>query len=251
MKRYLICLCSLLVTVPVIAAQTNRTKPANYDEERVGTKGNVTTAHQVRVGTTSSSSTTSVTSSTSSQVDTREEEKEACTSRNSGAGNTFVWASKTNSSNYESMVEDTEKPKNNACFVRVTLKSKNPKIQIEESSKYFVIGEQETCGSWEKEEDIKQQILDSKKSGLVGGTIAGAVGGAVLGVGAMELFGNKAIGGKVQGQKALSDEQLLRSQMLAAGKEDEWKKYEESKKERSSLCEELHALGGKAPECDE
>jgi hypothetical protein len=248
MKRYLICLCSLLVVVPALAVQSGKDRRIDYNNERVGVKGNAMPApHPVRATTSPSSK--PVTPPLKA-IDTREVERDACVGRNVGMGNTFVWASKTNNGNYESMVEDTKNPENNACFVLVTLKSENPKIKIDESTKYFMTGGQGTCGNWESEEKIKEQILASKKGDRVGGTIAGVVGGVVLGVGAMELFGNNAIGGKVQGQKSLADDELLRSQMLAAGKEKEWKKYEELKKEELRLCDELRTLGGTAPECD-
>lgn len=235
-------MCSLLVAIPAIAAQPKR-------DARVSTKGEVVSAHRVAASPSSAPAASASQQPKETTIDTRAAEKEACVSRNATAGNIFVWASKTNNGNYESMIEDTKNPDNNACFVRVTLKSKNPKTKINESSKYFITDGRYTCGDWENEEKIKQQILDSKKSGRVGGTIAGAVGGAAVGVGTMELVGNKIIGGKVQGQKALSDEELLRSQMLAAGKEKDWKKYEESQQEISNLCEELHALGGTSKEC--
>lgn len=244
MKKYLIFFGSLVIIAPSIAAQQG----ADRRTDRIGTMGVVMAAHNpVRaVG----SATQKPATITTQVIDMREAEKDACTSRNVGMGNIFVWASKNNNGSYESMVEDLKKPENNFCFVRVTLKSKNPKITINESSKYFTIGGNSTCGNWVNEEKIKQQILDSKKSDRVGGTIAGVVGGAVVGVGTMELIGNKAIGGKVEGQKSLTDEELLRSQMLAAGKENEWKKYEGSKKEIVRLCDELRNLGGTAPECD-
>ena len=63
---------------------------------------------------------------------------------------------------------------------------------------------------------MEKRILDARKGARVGGIVASTVGGAGLGVGAMELFGNKLIDGKVQGQKSskLSESQLYRSQLL-------------------------------------
>ena len=53
----------------------------------------------------------------------RDAERLACVSNNIGVGNTFVWASKySNTSNYSTMVEDTENPENNVCWVRVELR---------------------------------------------------------------------------------------------------------------------------------
>lgn len=156
------------------------------------------------------------------QKDMREKERTACMSNNIGIGNTFVWASKfSDISNYASMVEDTENPDNNVCFVRVELKSNDAKINISDmQGRYFEMGENITCGSWVDEAKLEKRILDAKKTARTLGTIAGAVGGAGIGVGAMELFGNKMIGGAVQGQKGLSGTELYRSQLLVLKEKD-------------------------------
>lgn len=154
----------------------------------------------------------------------REKERLACISNNIGVSNTFVWASRySDSSSYVSMVEDVEEPENNTCFVKTALKSNDPKINVSNvPTRYFEMGHVVTCGEWADYEALKQQILDVKKKGRTLGTIAAVVGGAGVGVGAMELFGNKVIGGKVEGQynENLSDAQLLRSQLLNLQKED-------------------------------
>lgn len=154
----------------------------------------------------------------------REKERLACISNNIGISNTFVWASRySDSSSYVSMVEDVEEPENNTCFVKIALKSNDPKINVSNvPTRYFEMGQVVTCGEWADYESLKQQILDAKKKGRTLGTIAAVVGGAGVGVGAMELFGNKVIGGKVEGQynENLSDAQLLRSQLLTLQKED-------------------------------
>lgn len=157
-------------------------------------------------------------------VDKRDKEKEACTRNNiGGAGNTFVWASRySNTSNYATMVEDMDMPENNTCWVRVELKSSDSKVKVSDiPAQYFEMGRTITCGAWADEEVLKKRILDAKKSARTWGTIGGAVGGAALGVGAMELFGNKAIGGKVEGQfdKSLSETELLLSQLRVEYKE--------------------------------
>ena len=154
-------------------------------------------------------------------VDMREKERAACINNNIGVGNTFVWASRfSNTSNYASMIEDTEHPENNVCFVRVDVKSSDSRINVSDlPSKYFEWGQTITCASWIDEKMLEKRILDAKKSARTWGTVAGAVGGAAVGVGIMELFGNRMIGGKVQGQKALSDSQLIRSQLLALKRE--------------------------------
>lgn len=155
-------------------------------------------------------------------VDTREKEKAACLNNNIGVGNTFVWASRySNVNNYASMVEDTENPENNTCFVKVELKSNDSKISVSDiPSQYYEMGRDITCGAWADEAKIKQRILDAKKSARTWATVGGAVGGAGVGVGLMELFGNKLIGGKVEGQKALDGDELLRSQLLVLKKDN-------------------------------
>ena len=153
------------------------------------------------------------------EVDKREAERNACINNNIGIGNTFVWASRlSDTSNYATMVEDVNHPENNVCFVRVELKSDNEsRVDVSDvKPKYFTWGETIECGSWVSEDEMEKRILAAKKGARVGGIVAGAVGGAGLGVGAMELFGNKLIGGKVQGQKAKNMEgyKLYRSKLL-------------------------------------
>ena len=154
--------------------------------------------------------------------DLREKERNACLSNNIGIGNTFVWASRySNLNNYSGMVEDTMEPENNTCFVKVELSSDDSRIDVSDvAGKYFEMGKGITCASWVNADDMRQRILDAKKKNRVLGTVGASVGGAVLGVGAMELFGNKAIGGKVMGQKALEGEQLLRSQLAVLKNEN-------------------------------
>ena len=125
----------------------------------------------------------------------REKERLACVSNNIGVGNTFVWASKSsNTGNYATMTEDVEHPENNVCFVRVELKSNDQKINIADmQGQYFAMGTNITCGSWIDEEKLEQRILDAKKAGRVWATIGAAVGSAGVGVGAMELIGNKVV----------------------------------------------------------
>jgi len=155
--------------------------------------------------------------------DKREKEKLACLSNNIGVGNTFVWASRySNVNDYATMVEDVENPENNTCFVRVELKSNDPKINVDDVIvKYHEFGKTITCGQWADYDVLKARILDAKKSARTWATVGGVVGGAGVGVGAMELFGNKLIGGKVEGQKSLSDGELLYSQLLVMEKENQ------------------------------
>ena len=82
-------------------------------------------------------------------------------------------------------------------------------------------GENIECGSWVNEKEMEKRILDARKGARIGGIVASTIGGAGLGVGAMELFGNKLIGGKVEGQKnkKLTDTEKLRSQLLVLKKD--------------------------------
>ena len=161
--------------------------------------------------------------------DQREKEKRACLQNNIGIGNTFVWASRySNLGNYSTMIEDVEEPENNTCFVKVELKSDDAKINVSDiPSKYFEMGRNITCGEWANYDTLKGRILDAKKSARAWATVGGTVGGAAIGVGAMELFGNKLIGGAVEGQKnkKLTERQVLESQ-LAVLKQDNKTDYD-------------------------
>lgn len=156
------------------------------------------------------------------QKDLRKKERLACVSNNIGVGNTFVWASRySDTSNYATMIEDTEEPENNTCFVKTALKSMDSRIDVSNVPvRYFEMGQTVTCGDWADYESLKQQILDAKKKGRTLGTVASVVGAAGVAVGAMELFGNKLIGGKVEGQAAMSADELLRSQLLTLKEKD-------------------------------
>lgn len=175
-------------------------------------------------------------------VNNREKEKAACLNNNIGIGNTFVWASRySNTNNYATMVEDIQDPDNNTCFVRVELKSNDSKVKVSDiAAQYFEMGRTITCGAWADEEVLKKRILDAKKSARTWGTVTGAVGSAALGVGAMELFGNKLIGGAVEGQFGLEkgSEELIRSQLAVAYKngDNKFKDYYEKLSELQKLC---------------
>jgi hypothetical protein len=157
------------------------------------------------------------------EKDKREREKLACLQNNIGIGNTFVWASRySNLGNYSTMIEDIEEPDNNTCFVKVELKSDEPKISVADiPSKYYEMGRNITCGEWANYDTLKGRILDARKSARAWATVGGAVGGAAIGVGAMELFGNELIGGAVEGQKDLEDLELLQSQLTVLKKDNE------------------------------
>ncbi|MBQ0012989.1 MAG: hypothetical protein KBS86_00230 [Proteobacteria bacterium] len=186
--------------------------------------------------------------------DMREKERSACLNNNIGVGNTFVWASRySNTSNYSYMVEDMEEPENNVCFVKVDMRSDDARISLSDvPSKYFQWGQNITCGSWTDEDSLRQRILDAKKTGRTWGTVAGAVGGAGLGVGAMELFGNKLIGGAVEGQqrKDLSDVEKLQAQLSNLKRENE-SAYNDLVEDMRNLEKACLAAGDNAPSiCD-
>lgn len=171
---------------------------------------------------------TSVAAEEKEPVDMREAERNACINNNIGIGNTFVWASRySDTSNYANMVEDTTNPQNNVCFVRVELKSDDEsRVKVSDiAPKYFMWGESIECGSWADHKEMEKRILDARKGARIGGIVASTVGGAGLGVGAMELFGNKAIGGKVQGQKSLSGAELYKSMLLTYQKDGKTAEY--------------------------
>lgn len=176
------------------------------------------------------------------EVNNRDKEKAVCLNNNIGVGNTFVWASRySNTKDYTTMVEDIQDPDNNTCFVRVELKSSDSKVKVSDiPAQYFEMGRTITCGAWTDEEVLKKRILDAKKSARTWGTVAGAVGGAAVGVGAMELFGNKLIGGKVEGQHALSGDELIMSQLTVAYKDgkDTFKEYYDKLDELCGYCED-------------
>jgi len=184
--------------------------------------------------------------------DTREKERTACIRNNIGVGNTFVWASRySDINNYATMVEDVENPENNTCFVLVGVKSSDSRIDLSDlPSKYFEMGRNITCASWVDEDKIESRILDAKKKNRTLATIGGAVGGAALGVGSMELFGNRAIGGSVMGQKALKGKDLIRSQLLVMKKNDsaQYEKLMAGVKEVKKACD---SAGNKYDECND
>lgn len=188
-------------------------------------------------------------------VDHREKERAACIGNNIGIGNTFVWASRySDTSNYSAMREDTANPENNVCFVRVGLSSGDSRVNLSDiAPRYFEMGRTIVCGDWANEADLKKRILDAKKSARTWGVVASSVGGAGLGVGAMELFGNKLIGGKVQGQKALAPRDLFISQLKELKKDSpsEYNDLKRTLKQLEDECGNTDLWGGDRPDnCD-
>ena len=190
--------------------------------------------------------------------DMREKEKKACLGGNIGMGNTFVWASRySNLNNYSSMIEDVEDPSNNTCFVKVEVKSSNPEIAVSDvPSKYFEVGTNVKCGDWANYDTLKQRILDAGKKKRTWAVVGGTAASVGLGVGAMEAFGNRLIGGKVMGQKALEGAELLRSQLAVLKKdsESEYNRFIKDLKELKKVCEDTTidwGADGKPSECDD
>lgn len=149
-------------------------------------------------------------------------QRNACLARGMAGGDTFVWASRnSNSGNYYSMVEDVNNPENNACFVKIDIRNTDERIKTHDiPGRYFMVGQNITCGSWALYDDLKSRILQATKKGRTWGTVASTVLSAGVGVGAMELFGNRLIGGKVMGQKALDEKELLISQIKELQREN-------------------------------
>ena len=175
-------------------------------------------------------------------------DKDGCVGNNVGYGNVFVWAAQnSDGTDYARMIEDVNNPQNNACWVRVDIESDNIKINVSDiPSRWFMVGQRITCGAWTNRDTLRKRALDARKSGRVWASVGGAVGGAGLGVGIMELFGNRLIGGKVMGQKSLDEIELLYSQMS----ETERREYTESMEKLSDLCDELYQKGGTSAWCE-
>lgn len=188
-------------------------------------------------------------------VDRREKEKAACIQNNIGVGNTFVWASRySNINDYSTMVEDTENPENNTCFVLVNLKSGDSRIDLGDiRGQYFEMGRNITCGAWVDSDMLEKRILDAKKKARTWATVGGAVGGAALGVGSMELFGNRLIDGAVEGQRYLERNDpiaLRRSQLLVLKKEDPatYAKAVQELKSLQKACKEWEGAAEEKPD---
>ena len=193
-----------------------------------------------------------ITTPSAPAVNNREKEKAACINNNIGVGNTFVWASRySNSNNYASMVEDTENPDNNICFVKVEIKSNDPKISVSDvPSRYFEMGRDITCGDWADEGVLRQRILDAKKSARTWATVGGVVGGAGVGVGIMELFGNRLIGGSVEGQKDLTGDERLLSHLLVLkrDKDPQYNDFIEALETMQKECKSIQSAGAELPD---
>lgn len=218
MKRFFSLVVLSMVSMGAFAANTGRPAMSNKIMAAPRYTASVNQLNGVSVVNNAVTSVTPVVEE-KPEIDMREAERNACINNNIGIGNTFVWASRySNTSNYASMVEDTANPQNNVCFVRVELKSDDEsRISVADiAPKYFMWGEDIECGSWANQKEMEKRILEARKGARIGGIVASTVGGVGLGVGAMELFGNKLIDGKVQGQKStkMKESELYRSLLL-------------------------------------
>jgi hypothetical protein len=184
-------------------------------------------------------------------------DREIC--ETNGSGGVFVWASRNSSaagkgaSHISTLLEDTTDMDNNTCWIRVDVASEQRIDSGKLASAYFPAGSNITCGSWLDKGAVEKAILDAKKSGRTWGTVAGVVVGAGVGVGAMELFGNKAIGVTDKSAKFAQyrPDQLayeLKKQDPAAGGA-----LESAVNELNSACAELKAIPGQSvpPECNQ
>lgn len=174
-----------------------------------------------------------------------EKAKQDCLAKNNGFGNTYVWASRYSvGGDYSTMVEDVNMPENNACYVRVELQSDEPKVNVSDVPvKYFEYGSEVLCGEWADKAVLKDRILEAEKTSRVWATVGASVGGAGLGVLAMETFGNKWIGGAVEGQenKKLTEAELIVSQVKALkGSDDQsYNSFIQALRDLKSACSNI------------
>ena len=232
MKKFISLFVGCMVSVSAIAAPSGRGRVSMSGQMSSSPRVTMSKGQISAIGAMNSKSTTGNSAvannvdvseeQTEPAIDMREKERTACMSNNVGVGNTFVWASKySNLNDYASMIEDVTEPANNTCFVKVELKTQDERIDISDiQGKYFEMGKSIVCASWADEEVLRKRILDGKKKARAWGTVGAVVGGAGIGVAAMELFGNKAIGGKVEGQKDLETAERMRSQLLVLQQKD-------------------------------
>lgn len=265
MKHLLYVFMAMIVCAPAFSAAPASQARRSVSAKMVAPAGRMTSSvNKLHPLQTSSVRVTSNISAEEDEEDDdaaaeRELARAACEANNIGAMNTFVWASRnSNTANYSTMIEDIENPENNACFALVTVTSNDPKIDLSGvPSKYFEMGRSVVCGDWADGDDIEKRILKAKKTTRALATTGAVVGGIGLGVGAMEAFGNKLLGksiSEVEGQAAMSDMELLRSQLLTMkqkGKTDEYEKIIGYMQTINTACSDSALKGSMSQEVSE
>ena len=254
MKKLLFCLMCAFIAMPVNAAP-RRSATLQLNKQMLGRSAAVQTG-EMKVAehgekTVADIDEQSVETPKTDETDAR---RATCLANNIGGRDIFVWAaSDSNTDNYSTMVEDTTNPENNVCFALVKVQTNDVRVDLADiPGKYFPMGQRITCGNWVDGDMLKKRILDGKKSARVWATVAGSVGGAGLGVGIMELGGNKALAAmgvkSVQGQKALSGDELFLSQLkvLKKDKDSRYATIVDEIKQIKKGCEK-----NKIPECDD
>lgn len=229
MKRFSY-LLFCLITLPGIAASVREPgRMVNSFMPRAGVgpapRVNASSSGGVNSGGTSATTNAGNGSGSSTTKNDIQAQKNACLQNNTSIDSVFVWASKySNTKDYSTMIEDITEPENNACFVKVSLDSDDPAVDLSDMPyKYVVMGNKMVCGNWVEESVIEERVLSAKKKGRVWASVGVAVGGAAVGVGAMELFGNRLIGGAVEGQADMQGTQLVCSQLKVLKTKDEAK----------------------------
>ena len=264
MKHILFFLIGILITVPTFAArETQRATVVSVSRNMAGAtlandkksslKWNQTNFNEkLHVEETPTNEPENPVTPTGR--DMRDAERTACLSNNVGVEATFVWASRnSDTSNYATMIEDVQNPENNICFARVDIRSSDVGVNLSDfQSIYFPMDSSVTCGDWVSHDDLEKRILDAKKTTRTLATIGGAVGGAGIGVGVMELGGNKALAKmglkSVEGQQGLDDNQVFISELKALKTKDS-NKYNKIKKQLEMLQEECKQ--DPTDDCDE
>lgn len=152
--------------------------------------------------------------------------RDACLLRAAGNFDTFVWASRDSDvGSYRLMVEDIENPENNTCFVKVSVRNTDERVDTHDiADRYFKMGERAICGNWLAEEDLEKRVLDATKTKRVLGAVATSLVGAGVGVGisetAMAIAAKNGGDSKVLGQAALDETELLISQIKELERKD-------------------------------
>lgn len=276
MKKFFICAICCAVAFPAFGAGRSMIGAAQPAAQQSGRMATLSKVHVVKNNDTNATTTGQANTNAASTANTadvavvdnepkpvsvnRDKERTACLSNNIGIGNTFVWASRnSNTANYATMVEDVENPENNVCFVLVGMRSDDSRINVADiQPRYFEWGQNITCGSWADESKLESRILEAKKTARTLGTIGGAVGGAGIGVGAMELFGNRALSNingmeGLQGQKQYEERSVewykAKANELKRDNNDAYSTFVKHLKAFQAECSK--AEGERSAKCDD